>query len=168
MCSICFSPIWFSMYTAFSAWWAQVDSNHRPCAYQAHALTTWAMSPYTRSSTYPFRYASDSIHLYQFYSSYWLRPAVAFRLGGDDGARTREPPACKAGALPTELHPHVSPPSRFSQKPWKLNNELTWTLFSFLVVSLLRNFFRNIRYFVSTYLCQHCRDFFLLSLRFSS
>ena len=21
-------------------WWAQVDSNHRPCAYQAHALTT--------------------------------------------------------------------------------------------------------------------------------
>ena len=27
-------------------WWAQVDSNHRPCAYQAHALTTWAMSPF--------------------------------------------------------------------------------------------------------------------------
>ena len=22
------------------SWWAQVDSNHRPCAYQAHALTT--------------------------------------------------------------------------------------------------------------------------------
>ena len=28
------------------AWWAQVDSNHRPHAYQACALTTWAMSPY--------------------------------------------------------------------------------------------------------------------------
>ena len=27
-------------------WWAQVDSNHRPHAYQACALTTWAMSPY--------------------------------------------------------------------------------------------------------------------------
>ena len=27
-------------------WWAQVDSNHRPRAYQARALTTWAMSPY--------------------------------------------------------------------------------------------------------------------------
>ena len=27
-------------------WWAQVDSNHRPYAYQAYALTTWAMSPY--------------------------------------------------------------------------------------------------------------------------
>ena len=27
------------------AWWAQVDSNHRPHAYQACALTTWAMRP---------------------------------------------------------------------------------------------------------------------------
>ena len=26
-------------------WWAQVDSNHRPHAYQACALTCWAMSP---------------------------------------------------------------------------------------------------------------------------
>ena len=26
-------------------WWAQVDSNHRPRAYQARALTCWAMSP---------------------------------------------------------------------------------------------------------------------------
>ena len=28
-------------------WWAQVDSNHRPRAYQARALTTWAMSPFS-------------------------------------------------------------------------------------------------------------------------
>ena len=28
-----------------SCWWAQVDSNHRPHAYQACALTTWAMRP---------------------------------------------------------------------------------------------------------------------------
>ena len=27
-------------------WWAQVDSNHRPHAYQACALTGWAMSPH--------------------------------------------------------------------------------------------------------------------------
>ena len=27
-------------------WWAQMDSNHRPHAYQACALTTWAMSPF--------------------------------------------------------------------------------------------------------------------------
>ena len=30
----------------FRSWWAQVDSNHRPHAYQACALTTWAMSPH--------------------------------------------------------------------------------------------------------------------------
>ena len=29
-----------------SKWWAQMDSNHRPHAYQACALTTWAMRPY--------------------------------------------------------------------------------------------------------------------------
>ena len=36
---LCF--IQFSMYNSISvstAWWAQVGSNHRPCAYQAHAL----------------------------------------------------------------------------------------------------------------------------------
>ena len=26
-------------------WWAAMDSNHRPYAYQAYALTTWASSP---------------------------------------------------------------------------------------------------------------------------
>ena len=31
----------------FCRWWAQVDSNHRPRAYQARALTTWAMSPFS-------------------------------------------------------------------------------------------------------------------------
>ena len=29
-------------------WWAQMESNHRPHAYQACALTIWAMSPYLR------------------------------------------------------------------------------------------------------------------------
>ena len=29
-----------SFFAAFAAWWAQVDSNHRPHAYQACALTT--------------------------------------------------------------------------------------------------------------------------------
>ena len=27
-------------------WWAQMDSDHRPHAYQACALTSWAMSPF--------------------------------------------------------------------------------------------------------------------------
>ena len=55
-------------------WWAQMDSNHRPHAYQACALTAWAMSP----------------------SLWW-------RWGGSNSW----PPACKAGALPAELHPHL-------------------------------------------------------------
>ena len=32
--------------------WAQVDSNHRPRAYQARALTCWAMSPYVRGGQF--------------------------------------------------------------------------------------------------------------------
>ena len=39
--------VWSLAY--FVGWWAQVDSNHRPRAYQARALTTWAMSPYVSS-----------------------------------------------------------------------------------------------------------------------
>ena len=54
-------------------WWAQMDSNHRPHAYQACALTTWAMRP----------------------SKWW-------RWGGSNSW----PSACKADALPAELHPH--------------------------------------------------------------
>ena len=33
-------------------WWAQVDSNHRPRAYQARALTCWAMSPSSKNGGY--------------------------------------------------------------------------------------------------------------------
>ena len=37
----------FSLFTCVSAvWLAQVDSNHRPRAYQARALTCWAMRQY--------------------------------------------------------------------------------------------------------------------------
>ena len=35
-------------------WWAEVDSNHRPHAYQACALTCWAISPY-----YVFQTSAD-------------------------------------------------------------------------------------------------------------
>ena len=33
------------LFEPFGSWWAQVDSNHRPHAYQACALTCWAISP---------------------------------------------------------------------------------------------------------------------------
>ena len=53
------------------SWWAQVDSNYRPRAYQARALTCWAMSPSLNNSVLlrPFElYCSSKIK--QRYS--WL------------------------------------------------------------------------------------------------
>ena len=44
----CFATKWHSSFAPISCeiWWAQMDSDHRPHAYQACALTSWAMSPY--------------------------------------------------------------------------------------------------------------------------
>ena len=42
---------WYRLYgLADNHWWAQMESNHRPHAYQACALTIWAMSPHTWKS----------------------------------------------------------------------------------------------------------------------
>ena len=62
----------------FITWWAKMDSNHRPHDYQSCALASWAIGPYSLTS------------------SWW-------RLAGSN----RWPPACKAGALPAELNPHI-------------------------------------------------------------
>ena len=70
-------------------WWAQVDSNHRPHAYQACALTTWAMSPCC--------YLGVSLRLVPSSFRKWWRWTGS----------NRWPPACKAGALPAELHPRA-------------------------------------------------------------
>ena len=85
-----------------SSWWAQVDSNHRPHAYQACALTTWAMSPLV-------------ISVYLVLSRLWWR-------WWDSNPW---PPACRAGALPTELHPHLwgSSSLEFPFGHSKLNNK---------------------------------------------
>ena len=70
-----FCFIQFSRYI----WWAQVGSNHRPRAYQARALACWAMSPCgVPGLCLPWWRWRDS--------NSW-------------------PPACRAGALPAELHP---------------------------------------------------------------
>ena len=53
-------------------WWAQVDSNHRPHAYQACALTTWAMRPFSRIAH------GSLVH-------------SLFPLGGDEEDRTPDP-----------------------------------------------------------------------------
>ena len=46
ICSFLTLQIYFIRFS-MNVWWAQVDSNHRPRAYQARALTTWAMSPFS-------------------------------------------------------------------------------------------------------------------------
>ena len=79
ICSFLTLQIYFirfsmNVYAIFIAWWAQVDSNHRPRAYQARALTTWAMSP--------FSFFDVSL----VYSRFGISTD-----GGDDGNRTHDP-----------------------------------------------------------------------------
>ena len=85
-------PSSFLSFSACSLWWAQVDSNHRPHAYQACALTTWAMRPFDYGC--PF-------HPLPVFPTWF--PCWWWRWGGSNSW----PPACKAGALPAELHPRV-------------------------------------------------------------
>ena len=86
-----FSFVSFSFFSKKkSKWWAQMDSNHRPHAYQACALTTWAMRP------------------------------VWWRWGGSNSW----PPACKAGALPAELHPHCLTSSFFNLPLFPVSSKL--------------------------------------------
>ena len=92
------------------SWWAQVDSNHRPRAYQARALTTWAMSPFVS-----FRFFS-LVPYFVPSVRYWWRWWES----------NPWPPACRAGALPAELHPRVVPYLSMSLSVhghWKLNND---------------------------------------------
>ena len=77
VCSFFYSSIFFLLYSVFNdqsfsllcEWLAQVDSNHRPRAYQARALTTWAMRHY----------------------GYLRLPLPSCTFGGDDGNRTHDP-----------------------------------------------------------------------------
>ena len=92
----------WSFFVALATWWAQVDSNHRPRAYQARALTCWAMSPFS----YP---CISSIFRLLWSFRFWWR-------WWDSNPW---PPACRAGALPAELHPHIRD---CFNSPWKLNN----------------------------------------------
>ena len=75
-----FLPLLFALVlwlTLCLKWWAKMDSNHRPHDYQSCALASWAIGPY--------------------------RHFVWWRVPGSN----RWPPACKAGALPAELTPHI-------------------------------------------------------------
>ena len=85
----------FSCLHTLVCWLAQVDSNHRPRAYQARALTTWAMSQYVA-------FGSDICsagEITLWWNPYgWNPHFVPIRFasaclsgGGDDGIRTHDP-----------------------------------------------------------------------------
>ena len=63
-------------------WWAQVESNHRPHAYQACALTFWAMSP-----CYLHNHRNRLIRR----SVPWTYGFGLSTDGGDEGIRTLDP-----------------------------------------------------------------------------
>ena len=76
-------------------WLAQVDSNHRPRAYQARALTTWAMSQYLSIS-----FQRIIFWVMSFFEALWLLRKLSLHYvkvelfwvhGGDDGIRTHDP-----------------------------------------------------------------------------
>ena len=84
----------FSCLHTLVCWLAQVDSNHRPRAYQARALTTWAMSHYRGRPR-----SRDSPSFFSFRSSCARNCCLLFGSfasaclsgGGDDGIRTHDP-----------------------------------------------------------------------------
>ena len=125
-----------------------MDSNHRPRAYQARALTCWAMSPrigvrlrcLLRENLFEKTVFSDSFQkLFSLWSksqvllcfleglplgfgfcglllSAWVVYTLPLQQCRRLAADTIDwrwwdsnpwPPACRAGALPTELHPHL-------------------------------------------------------------
>ena len=143
---------------SLECWSVWMDSNHRPRAYQARALATWATDRFTQrlirfvplrcvdhSFPSPFfdhligeewdsnlileRSSRDRFRLTIVDSTFRfavraLRIENWWRWWGSNPW----PPACRAGALPAELHPHVFSGSLLFFKdladPWKLNNIL--------------------------------------------
>ncbi len=73
------------------AWWAWLDLNQWPCAYQAHALTNWATGPPSLS--------------YVFIRRFYQRLASLGGCWWSWGELNSRHPACKAGALPLSYSP---------------------------------------------------------------
>ena len=80
----------------FCIWLAQVDSNHRPRAYQARALTTWAM----RHCGYAMYLVLSRRFVFPFFltrfSEKWRVKSEEVKFasrisGGDEGNRTLDP-----------------------------------------------------------------------------
>ena len=101
-------------------WWAQVESNHRPHAYQACALTFWAMSPcYLHNHRYRLIRRSVSLNLYGF----------GFATdGGDEGIRTLDP--LLAGQVLSQLSYTPIFEVRSKSEEWKGRSKLPYILHS--------------------------------------
>ena len=88
--------------SALSGWSVWMDSNHRPHAYQACALTTWATN----------RYFTHSFGISSFHR------AQLSLVGGDDGVRTHDP--LLAGQVLSQLS--YTPVSGYLF--WRIKNDL--------------------------------------------
>ena len=131
-------------------WLAQVDSNHRPRAYQARALTTWAMSQYLSIS-----FQRIVFWVMSFFKALWLLRKLSLHYvkvelfwvhGGDDGIRTHDP--LLAGQVLSQL----SYTPVYCLRQWYLLRR--WN--HFVVISLRGDILlRNVRFcflqFVRTY-----------------
>ena len=128
-------------------WSVWMDSNHRPHAYQACALTTWATNRYSHSFGIGSDIIGDDGVLNQNLHSVQIRKTLfcfhgfslpcfsIFKTQGVPHLRFWKwwrwwgsnpwPPACRAGALPAELHPRFRVAFAFS-KTSKLS--LVWSL----------------------------------------
>ena len=116
-------------------WSVWMDSNHRPRAYQARALTTWATNRYScvDSSHLSARVVPCSELLFLYHREWtlefplnhpeWSRRTLS--AGGDDGIRTHDP--LLAGQVLSQLSytpiPRALFFSRIISGPWKLNNK---------------------------------------------
>ena len=134
VCQYCLdlSPQSSQLAVGTADWWAQVESNHRPHAYQACALTFWAMSPCYLHISGIHLWSSVLFLLnftFRFFNRWW---------------RWRDsnpwPPACRAGALPTELHPQRDFPTVPGNRTTTISNFVLRRLFCFFV-SYERSYF---------------------------
>ena len=113
------NPVWFfSIICSFA--YSVFNEHLIPRVYSRELVGLDGLEPSTsrlsgaRSNHLSYRPVLSGIAL-RVFGSYSSSPT-----GGDDGIRTHDPPACRAGALPAELHPPWCFPSL---GPWKLNNK---------------------------------------------
>ena len=119
--SFSYSIVKFHFVKLLLDWSVWMDSNHRPRAYQARALATWATDRFFTHWLYDSSLLDDrrdSEPLTRLRRVVGLLTTFVYAIFQIDGCcrcfekwwRWRDsnpwPPACRAGALPTELHPH--------------------------------------------------------------